>query len=339
MKFGSPKPLLIAFVLAFAMVSSLKLSDIVQLRKKLRKMDSGEFGLPEGRKLAETLVAGKDGQKNHQTQKADNQAKSKIAAQRLNKQLKHDKKISAQNYRKAKGVSHNRKLAVGDQAQSAQGSQPQLDNGLPQQKLEKETQKIESAIPTSNSKIVKSNDVSNNRSLAQKRRGMAHGKKVTKKGNIKRTLAKHGKGKRLSAVKSRKAAWGSGGKPTVIGFLKGKKVSKGKKGQKGKSGKKLKAKKRGVTKKHSKTKRHTKAKKGKKHGKGKKGSRVAAKNLRDIPTHSAEKESLALDAIDRASRNDAGVVQSGKPAERKLLDLPSQNEFYEQIVSNYYPTI
>lgn len=333
MKTGkTQKPLFFAIVLLFAMTSALKLSDIVQLRRKLHKMESEGGILPEGRKLAEAgLGSLKDFDKvsapSLQTHKKS-AGKAKAKATKVRKAQKKapvkkaaKKRQSQTSQRKLNSIDAQANLAP--QAPS-QVLPPQVqDNGILPAKYEKVSQKLQPQ--NFSQKNVRNQNASLDRSLKSykshsKRRHRVAATRVHKNHRKAITKSAHRKHRRAATHK--------------------KSTHRKNKGHANLNKRKHKKSKKNVKAKKLSKKKHRQAAGKVKKVVAKKALKVKpqAKKLRDLPVNNKENEKLALDAIN-ANAATPQQKEAPKMTERKLLDLPSQNEFYEQIVSNYYPTI
>ena len=332
MKTGkTQKPLFFAIVFLLATVSALKLSDVVQLRKKLQKMESENGLLPEGRKLAEVaqgslkdfdqvsvsnLQAHKKATKGKKKAAKVRKAQKKVVTKKAAK-----KRVNNVSQRKLNSIDGQSNLA----AQSASPAAPQQsqDNGLAPAKYEKVSQKIQDQNKA-NFKNVKNQNSSQDRALKafkshHKRRHRVAAASVRRRHRRAASKSAHRRHRNRVAASHKKSVHRRNKSHA-------KKVSK-------------KAKKNVKAKKASKKKHRNAAGKVKKAvSKKTLKNKPQAKKLRDLPANNKENEKLALDAIN-ANAATPQQKEAPKMTERKLLDLPSQNEFYEQIVSNYYPTI
>jgi len=297
---------------------ALKLSDVVQLRKQLKKMDQGETGLPEGRKLAELAsVSLKDFEQNIQVH-----SKKKTKTQREPKSPKLRRRPSH-----FKSLRPSRKLTKGAVQPEINLTNSQKNNFVkkatqnkPVSNLAKFARRIESP---------KSGKIGS-RKLKKLETATTRKKNIPKK-------AKESMKKRVSSVKKVSVDSGASKKQKSSAIEtsdrklgKKKMVKKQKKLQN-----KAKPQKSGVKK--SKTSKLSVSKTAK------------AKKLSSKPTKisktrkAASKTAKTTEKLATKKNNHyeipASPIPETKITERKLLDMPSQNEFYEQIVNNYYPTI
>ena len=319
---------LVILTLLFSQTCSLKLSDVVQLRKQLKKMDQGETGLPEGRKLAELApVSLEDFEQNIEVH-----SKNKTKTQRKIKSPKLRRRSS--NFKK---LRPSRKLAkIQTQSKTAVFDSPKINLSKKASHVKsvstvaKFAQRIESDVDKkiSSRRLKKVEKATFNKKIETKK-----AKESIKKTNI------SGKNLSLDTGCSKKET--SVQKNTedrkLLAFKSVKKHKKNKKNSKAKKAVVKKSKQsKSAVKKHSKAKTNkSKTNKVLKTRKtSSKNNKTAAnlKNSKVNKTNSGQQQTRKLESP-------SSILPETKTTERKLLDMPSQNEFYEQIVSNYYPTI
>jgi len=295
------KPLFFTIAFLFLATSALKLSDVVQLRKKLHKMESDAGSLPLGRKLAEVHpvvpktkdagVASIDKQSVPSSRKQKNASPPKeVKPVELPPQPKPDRRLGFHaGHVKSKINSNKARRAV--------------------KKFRKAKKSAKSSKKKSKRRAI----------LKSKGRGLTDKSPAT--------LVPVKKASQYRSVKT---------KPSGIQKAPSKVLPVSRFLKIVPNHKKSKVKKVSRNKKTAKKKRAVKVKKAKK-------SKLAAKKSKrkaaTVAKPKNSKETLALAAMNSATATPAAAKPAPTVTERKLLDLPSQNEFYEQIVNNYYPTI
>lgn len=339
------KQFFLALGLLAAASSALKLSDIVQLRQKLRRMDSASFSLPAGRKLAEVVPAFEKGSLKA-TGRPTKASPRKLKSFRMPKMRRGSQAVKLLQHHSQK--KPNRRLKTHLKPADAMQSMQNEVTGSP-----RPARKLKHVIKRKAMSNLKKTEapltVYGGRKTKAKGKVAAKGKALV---NIKRSMkAKHSLKKHHVAANRRASKHHQSA--VAKSLVKHSRATKGFKKHHHKQS---------VSKAHKKHGRQLRGngmtaspagtpnqkapvslkKQDQGHDQNHAPQRKAMNNsAQNFPAskRSMAPEAMALDAMKTAEKAAVPVKSTPAVTERKLLDLPSQNEFYEQLINNYYPTI